>query len=487
MIPLDTIIQGDCLEEMKKLPDKSIDAIVTDPPYFLLNDSGQGFMGKEWESLNRKKSIDIICKSKEFAHFVERIFTLLKVESNLEEASSVLETANTKDNDKSILSRPIVPYVEKKSKDSPRTSKANTNSVQGIALTRGALLDLLKGLSRSPITAIESQPENALFAVPSLFIESLIKKHAPRSASTSNLKQAVDAKEQEIPLTSTEDQRIKNVIAVMSGKICESKSMQETSLAACSVGSTAGTMRYKLITSEDIKNPSTTEWIIWSLYAIDAMQRSSSTGRIFTDFLNSDLVYQFHKQWAEEAIRVLKPGGHLLSFGGTRSYHTMAMAIEDAGFECRDMLEWCYGSGFPKSLNISKQLSQEDAKKWEGFGSAIKPAHEPVVLARKLLDGCTIAENVLRWGCGGLNIDATRIPGKWSTWRKEDGSINKGTNGNIYGDYDPTGRTCQEHVLGRFPSNLIYSYPEDLYTLKDNVTPNQLRELAEWLDENAKL
>src|SRR5574344_1505901 len=104
--PIDVIIQGDCLEEMKKIPDKSIDAIVTDPPYFLLNDAGKGFMGKEWESLNRKKSIDIICRSKECAHFVARIFTLLKVESNLGEASSVQENASIMDNSKSISLQP---------------------------------------------------------------------------------------------------------------------------------------------------------------------------------------------------------------------------------------------------------------------------------------------------------------------------------------------------------------------------------------------
>ncbi len=93
-----------------------------------------------------------------------------------------------------------------------------------------------------------------------------------------------------------------------------------------------------------------------------------------------------------EALRVLKPGGHVLSFCGTRTYHRMVVRIEDAGFEIRDQIVWLYGQGFPKS------------------GTALKPANEPICLARKPLEkGLTIAENVLKWGCGALNVDASRI------------------------------------------------------------------------------
>lgn len=105
----------------------------------------------------------------------------------------------------------------------------------------------------------------------------------------------------------------------------------------------------------------------------------------------------------KEVLRVLKPGGHLLSFGGSRTYHRMAVAIEDAGFEIRDQIMWVYGSGFPKSLNIGKQLDE-----WKGWGTALKPAHEPIVLARKPVEG-TVANNVLTFGVGGINIDGTRV------------------------------------------------------------------------------
>lgn len=102
----------------------------------------------------------------------------------------------------------------------------------------------------------------------------------------------------------------------------------------------------------------------------------------------------------QEVLRVLKPGGHLLAFSGSRTYHRMAVAVEDAGFEIRDQIMWIYGSGFPKSHNLKGE--------WEGWGTALKPAHEPIVVARKPLIG-TVAENILAYGAGGLNIDGTRV------------------------------------------------------------------------------
>lgn len=159
------------------------------------------------------------------------------------------------------------------------------------------------------------------------------------------------------------------------------------------------------------------------------------------------------EQWAAECLRVLKPGGHLLAFGGTRTWHRLAVAIEDAGFEIRDSIAWMYGSGFPKSLDVSKAIDKAAgaqrevigltnrcigpsqtghngigtfeeknwatsnqlttpatpaAQQWHGWGTALKPAHEPIVVARKPLTG-TVAANVLEHGVGGLNIDGCRI------------------------------------------------------------------------------
>ena len=188
-------------------------------------------------------------------------------------------------------------------------------------------------------------------------------------------------------------------------------------------------------------------------------------------------------KWAQECLRVLKPGGHLLAFGGSRTYHRLAVAVEDAGFEVRDQMMWLYGSGFPKSLDVSKAIDKAagaeqnnvyetkqgvttniaygkglgvrliqrnaataDAKKWSGWGTALKPAHEPIVVARKPLVG-TVAENVLRFGTGALNVDGCRI-GEPDGF----GGGSKGTSGFAAG-YASDGFVAS--TAGRWPANLI--------------------------------
>ena len=122
--------------------------------------------------------------------------------------------------------------------------------------------------------------------------------------------------------------------------------------------------------------------------------------------------------WAK-VLRVCRPGAHLLAFGGTRTHHRLMCAIEDAGWEIRDCLFWAYGSGFPKSRDVSKAIdaeagankvrtATEPAIQWAGFGTALKPAVEPIVLARKAIDG-TVAHNAVTHGCGGLNVDGCRV------------------------------------------------------------------------------
>jgi site-specific DNA-methyltransferase (adenine-specific) len=145
-----------------------------------------------------------------------------------------------------------------------------------------------------------------------------------------------------------------------------------------------------------------------------------------------------------EVLRVLKPGGHLLAFGGTRTYHRMACAIEDAGFEVRDSLHWIYGTGFPKSLNLG-----------EGLGTALKPGHEPIVLARKPLDG-TVAANVLEHGTGALNIDACRIGTATETHASKPRAERTGF---VKGFVE--GTETQKHNHGRWPANILLSHSED--------------------------
>lgn len=214
--------------------------------------------------------------------------------------------------------------------------------------------------------------------------------------------------------------------------------------------------------------------------------------------------------WAE-CLRVLKPGGHLLAFGGTRTYHRMACAIEDAGFEIRDSIHWIYGSGFPKSLDVSKAIDKQAgaerkvvghgtsgkilrangqnerpyqqgqerithnitapatdaAKRWEGWGTALKPAHEPIVLARKPFTG-TVANNVLEHGTGALNIDACRIGFQSEADERESKDKNRhadfGTEpggNNVYGDYSMVPRTNYD-PSGRWPANVIHDGSDDV-------------------------
>jgi DNA modification methylase len=155
----------------------------------------------------------------------------------------------------------------------------------------------------------------------------------------------------------------------------------------------------------------------------------------------------------QECLRVLKPGGHLLAFSATRTYHRQVVAIEDAGFEIRDMISWISNKTFPKSLNISKAIDKaagatEDAKKWEGWGTALKPTVEPIVMARKPVEG-TVANNVLTYGTGGLNIDASRIGTDTIT-------INTFDNGaKPFGDAVGQPFTSRQQE-GRWPANVVF-------------------------------
>ena len=120
----------------------------------------------------------------------------------------------------------------------------------------------------------------------------------------------------------------------------------------------------------------------------------------------------FQKETWELAYKLLKPGGHLLAFSASRNYHRMAVAIEDVGFEIRDQMMWLYGSGFPKSMNVGKAFDKKlGNSEWEGWGTALKPAHEPIVMARKPLSEKSIVDNVLKHGTGAINIDECRVEG----------------------------------------------------------------------------
>jgi site-specific DNA-methyltransferase (adenine-specific) len=198
----------------------------------------------------------------------------------------------------------------------------------------------------------------------------------------------------------------------------------------------------------------------------------------------------------EQCLRVLKPGGHLLAFAGTRTQHRMAVRIEDAGFEIRDMIAWVYGSGFPKSLDVSKAIDKaagaerekvrvkprpetsgtmsgkadtrpwieksrelgyhevdgnipatESARQWSGWGTALKPALEPITMARKPLSG-TVAETVLQHGTGAINVDGCRVGTDGGTTRSEQSPYTESG--------WRTGHAVEPLNAGRWPANIIH-------------------------------
>lgn len=203
-------------------------------------------------------------------------------------------------------------------------------------------------------------------------------------------------------------------------------------------------------------------------------------------------------QFWRDCLRVLKPGGHVLSFGGTRTYHRMACNIEDAGFEIRDQIQWLYGSGFPKSHNISKAIDKKFgslkeveynqgggygngkfknsnvsntradghigkgkksiansdlAKQWDGWGTALKPACEPLCLARKPLSEKTIVNNVLEHGTGGINIDECRVETEHNKVRISKGNIYGGNSLNQSNIKHTVSK--DSNIKGRFPANVV--------------------------------
>ena len=163
----------------------------------------------------------------------------------------------------------------------------------------------------------------------------------------------------------------------------------------------------------------------------------------------------FHEVWTREVYRVLKPGGHLLAFGGSRTVHRLACAIEDVGFEVRDSIVWMYGQGFPKSLNLDGEHA--------GWGTALKPGMEPIVVARKPLSERTVAANVVKHGTGALNIDGCRLAGGEGGTREGEATAARrytdagGTN------FAATPGPRGGDVRGRWPANVVLSHvPDDI-------------------------
>jgi hypothetical protein len=299
--------------------------------------------------------------------------------------------------------------------------------------------------------------------------------------------------------------------------------------------------------------------------AADAARTRRAEGRKFQAWCET---------WAREAYRVLRPGGHFLAFGGSRTYHRLACAIEDAGFEIRDQvvnfhdgtrderafldslseeqrralaavvdersplgqLFWIYGQGFPKSRDVSKAIDAEAgaarevigfdavkfrpnrdkhllagqpggggklkadngatitapatdaARRWQGFGTALKPAHEPIVLARKPIAEKSVAANVVAFGTGALNIDGCRISVEAADRALIDKRSGAGSPAEGWGHIGKRerGEKYKSHAEGRWPANVIWSQSPVEYEMKRDLSLGALAEVYKWLHENTE-
>lgn len=206
----------------------------------------------------------------------------------------------------------------------------------------------------------------------------------------------------------------------------------------------------------------------------------------------------FNANTWKQCYEALKPGGYLLAFGGSRTYHRIAVAIEDAGFEIRDTIMWLYGSGFPKSMNIGLAIDKKNGveskvvgvgksgssdthtrtmnsetkdgksvfggeyeikqaqNEWNGWGTALKPSFEPIIVARKPFKG-SLVDNVIANGVGGLNIDECRVGNETDKVNINDFS---NQHGNKFGNGEPIAKLGEKEVVGRFPANTILTYDE---------------------------
>ena len=455
------IYYGDNLDILPTFKPESVDLMVTDPPYFLMNKSGSGFMGKQWDSLYASKSNSILCKSKEFANFVERIFGLMQVDLNTEEGYTVQNNANLGEYQKRA-ERPFnanALSAEKNSRDPPLISKVNISFVHGLALTKVEVLDLLPIRNIKNATVFKNLNEDALFVVPISYIIKNLKNTVAVNALKLPTKKL--CAEKGILLTSMEEARIEGVIEAMTGTRSGRSVMFEMNGNVDTAGSIVEEKRYKHIILSHTGKEELTNYLISLLYALFVMpELNKSQNSSFNDIKNRDMIYRFHKNWAIEAFRVLKPGafGFVMSSPRSDLLPLVTTALRDAGFDVAfSSIYWTYASGFPKAQNLSKladkhagakrevistgmsgnpkthsttyQMSNQEhntfggeynitlpatpqAKVLEGAygGFQPKPAVEIIIVAMKPIRERTYLDQALKNGHGCTYLDNCRIP-----------------------------------------------------------------------------
>ena len=470
------IINGDSLEVLKKATSNSIDAVVCDPPYFLINSNGSGFMNKDWDGIMGLWKYQ--WNDKAFVDFVISLLKSCRVEDNMVGVNTVQEIANTQVEEKTTENN--VNSVRENS----NTQTKSKDSAQVIVLTRQGLLDLLSG-ELSVLTKLNQflngEKENAVYVIPIISLQSERKAIVQKSVTT--LRKAIGLQEIKITFTKTELQKKRDAIEAIIGESSENLFTKGMGGSVDTVDSIVVREKYNATTSHHTDSQETMASITLLLCAYFATRKSSE--------IQKDLIKTFFRVIFLEVSRVLKPGGHVLAFAGSRTYQWLATGIEDAGFDIRDMIMYVYGSGFPKSHNIGKSVDKlqgnerkvtgqsrngsnslmgglsdtvtsttQDITKgsspYEGWGTALKPAHEPIVVARKPLSEKTIAKNVLEWGTGGINIDGCRVGTGEDRTKGGLAKDNFGINGMPQSER-PTG--------GRFPANFIHDGSDEVVGL----------------------
>jgi len=360
------IIHGDCLEKLKALAENSVDSIVTDPPYFLTNSSGSGFMGKEWDSLSVANA------------FAESLLKSLKPVWLMGAESSAQEIASIKTSSQKRASNITALYVETSSIDASHKLSLGTFSVLESVLTKAEVLALSRELCPDLTNVVLLEPKNVLYVIKPLTTKSCHKGIAQEIASRLHTPSICEE------LTTLRllmaEQKKNDATVERIGSDCEKSFTSATSTDVKIVESIVELERYSATTSflGDSKKIIRFLTSLRFVKSATALFTANPCGiRILSE--------RFHYRWAKEALRVLKPGAHILTFTGTRTYHPLVSSLEDAGFEIRDQIQWNYGSGFPKSTNVLKSAIKQGLA-CECEGSTKLPCMREGISETEMLD-----------------------------------------------------------------------------------------------------
>lgn len=506
------LLLGDCLEKMRGIPDNSIDSIVTDPPYGLSYGGTKGFA----ESV-RNILFDIVLpdlydtnttggRLGKFVGPLDSITFLDFMNRTLGEETRVAVPESTVDFQSYVTRQLEIKNATKPPVASTNSPLAGVGNSKSVEFCRDYILQLRPN-GNTPLGNSQSSLFRQLgpgcFCVPiiipsnsecSRFLGTL---QPPSSSFLSDIVRFFNnpksfAEGSAFVLTSS-GAEVRTMLAFdMRRRTIELIPAHGTFKQDC---------LFQLSCAEPIRAGTRASGLPAKFEPCSFSFVGDTTDRTITFHFHKEILRMLHytrkgfmgKGWDaevpsvevwEECLRVLKPGGFLLSFGGSRTHHRIWCSIEDAGFEIRDTLMWLYGSGFPKSLNVSKAIDKAEgaerevvgsnvdgslrnaeadtdtAKQWDGWGTALKPAFEPIILARKPLSEKTVAANVLRWGCGAINVDGCRVGIGTNDFKGKGGG---GTHPRTPEQKVPYSggyaeRGAIDHSSGRWPANVILSH-----------------------------